>query len=572
MATASPTPLTNGTADAMSWRSILAELYGESATTAVSARVEALLTAHDAPRPRQRPGPWDETDTWLVTYPDQFVEESELPLSTLLDFIDLRLRRLFNGIHILPFFPSSSDDGFSVTNFLEVDGRLGAWRDVEAISESWRLMVDAVINHSSVQGEWFEGWRTNDAEYRHFFRTAQPSADLSAVVRAREHPLLTKYATATGNRWVWTTFSPDQADLDYRNPEVLLRILDVLLTYCSHGADVIRLDAAGFLWKEEGSSSIHLPGTHGVIRFLRACLELTYPDVVLVTETNVPHEENISYFGDRDHPEAHAVYQFPLPPLTLHAFATGDASALEEWLRTLPPPRKGTTFINFLASHDGVGLRPLEGLVNRSEVDELTARMRETGGTVSSRSDSSGRTTPYELNGTWYDLIRGNATGDDAIARHLASHAIMLSLQGIPAVYVHSLFASKNDLEGVASTRRSRVINRHRFTDLGKLEDALAEPSSRAARALAGLERQITSRRSSLAFHPAAAQRVLETQSGVLGIERTHWHGTTARVYVNVTGESVIVSNTGGSAVQGHRVEAKGDRIRLGPWGNAWIT
>lgn len=554
---------------------LLAEIYGPDVADRMAPSVEDVLAGHEARRAEAPTELWTERDVWCITYPDQFQRPGIAPLSTLAAFLDTHLVGLINGVHVLPFFPSTSDEGFAIADHDAVDPRLGSWEDIEAISSRWRLMVDAVVNHASVQGRWFEAWRSGDPAFSDFFRTADPDVDLSRVVRARRHPLLTAFDTAAGQRWVWTTFSADQADLDYRNPEVLIRVLEVVLGYAAHGADVIRLDAVGFLWKEEASPSIHLPQTHRIIQFLRACLGTCYPGVVVITETNVPHEENLSYLGAAGVKEAHAVYQFPLPPLTLHAFATQDATRLAAWLDALEEPRQGTSYLNFLSSHDGVGLRPLEGLIDPADVDLLTAQAEGNGGLVSLRAAAKGTTAPYELNATWFDLIRGPTTGEDALARHLASHAVMLAARGIPALYVQSLLAAENDTAGAATTGRARAINRRRFVDIDALEAELGDPASRAARSLTALGQMIDLRTASRAFHPDARQAILDTPPAVLGIARSSSSGPAsaagARVYVNVAGHPVKIVGEKGPVRGGHRWRADGGTLELGPWGNAWI-
>jgi glycosidase len=552
--------------DTERWRHLLRALYGDD--MAIADRIASVIEPHRAGR-SGRPD-WSETDAWLITYPDQFQQPGSAPLETLAEVYATHLADTLNGIHILPFFPWSSDDGYAVTDYRSVDPRYGTWGDVAALARTARVMIDAVVNHMSAESEWFERWRTGDTEYSGFFRTASPDADLSKVVRARTHPLLTPVETVRGSEWAWTTFSPDQIDLDYRNPEVLARILQVLLEYAAHGISMIRLDAVCFLWKEESSSSIHLPQTHNVIQFLRACLDATYPQVGLVSETNVPHAENISYLGDGEASEAQAVYQFSLPPLVLHSYATGRADVLGAWIAQLAPPPPGTTFLNFLGSHDGVGLRPIEGILAPADVERLAQLARACGGRVNSRTLPGGVSSPYELNATWYDLIRGGCEGDDAIQRHLGSHAIMLAMQGVPVLYAQSLFAGNNDHDAVRSTGVARAINRRRFNPVTDLISELAEPSSRAAASLTGIKRMLALRRAHPAFHPSSALAVLDTPQEVLGLERRHENGASARVYVNVSDRSALVPDRGRLQL-GERATDRDGKIDLGPWGMAWV-
>ncbi|MFQ5554119.1 MAG: sugar phosphorylase [Acidimicrobiia bacterium] len=556
---------------AMRWRDIVREIYADDPDAASAhALLEEVMRPHLSSRPAT--SLWDEHDAWMITYPDQFRSVRGRPLETLRRFHETHLAPTINGIHVLPFFPWSSDDGYSILDYEAVDERHGTWADIEALGERTRLMVDAVINHMSARSEWFQGFLGGVPEYGAFFRTADPAADVSQVTRPRESPLLTEFPSAGGVKTVWTTFSADQVDLDYRNPRVLARIIDVILGYAARGARVVRLDAVCFVWKEEGTTSIHLRETHLIVQLIRAILEATYPGTVLVTETNVPESENLSYFGDGGTPEAHAVYQFALPPLVLHSFLTGDASALKRWAATATPVVPETTFLNFLASHDGVGLRPAEGLLEATDVRRLITAAEAGGGRIGRRVDRGGTAIPYELNATWFDLMNDAAGEDATLARHLASHAIMFALRGIPAVYVHSLFAGRNDIEAMVRTGAGRAVNRRKFEDADALAMRLADDSSLEARCWNGLAEMLEWRRSSRAFHPDAAQSIPSMPPNVIGIERRHADGTRAQVYVNVSDRTVdLAVPLGEQTVHGTAARTGANGIGLGPWGTAWV-
>lgn len=349
-------------------------------------------------------GELSEADSVLITYGDQVQREGEAPLQTLHHVLNDTIKGVINTVHILPFFPYSSDDGFSVIDYYAVNPALGTWDDVRDMSTDFKLMFDAVFNHISAQSEWFKAFLRQESPYDNYFVTVPEGTDLSAVVRPRALPLLTAFQTPNGEKLVWTTFSEDQIDLNFDNPQLLLDVLRILLFYVEQGASLIRLDAIAFLWKVPGTSSIHLEETHLVIQLMRDVLDMVAPQVVLITETNVPHEENISYFGDGSN-EAQMVYNFALPPLVLHTLLTGNASKLSEWAGTLTQVGERTTFFNFTASHDGVGLRPATGLLNQKEVDALVEMVKAHGGLVSYRSQSDGSQVPYELNIAYFDAI-----------------------------------------------------------------------------------------------------------------------------------------------------------------------
>ncbi len=544
---------------------LLESLYGAENASSVASAVETMIsTSH---RGRTRPHLWDQGDTWVISYPDQFRRANEFPLASLRSFFDHHLKPVFNGVHLLPFHPWSSDRGFSVIDPLAVNPDYGTWEDIDLLAGDARLMADAVVNHLSVESPWFSDFLARRPGAQHLFRTVDPDADLSTVVRPRTSPPTTEFLRPDGSPvTVWTTFSPDQADLDYRQPEVLLRIIGVLLNYLDHGAGAIRLDAVAFLWKREGTSSIHLPQTHTIVSIIRSVIEAVDPSVILVTETNVPHRENISYFGPPGRPEAHAVYQFALPPLVLHALLTGTSGPLREWAASVAPPRPDTTFLNFLASHDGVGLRPVEGLLPRSEIDRVISMTEAAGARVNSRAGEDGKPVPYELGGTWMSLV-GAGSPDLALRRHLASHAIAFSLRGIPLVYAHSLLGSRNDTAAYMRTGQPRDLNRA-TVELAEVERALRRPDSVPARVLNGLKIQLRARASRPAFHPDSAQRILPDHDSVFGVERTSVGGSRSLVLVNVTDSAVEfrLPDDGRWVLAGHR-EASHPVVSLGPYG-----
>lgn len=503
---------------------LLDQIYGGSKRAHLLAQLQALISAHHeaagAPPPTAKP--LSHEDQFLIAYPDMVHSAGAPPLAVLREFLEDHLTGVVSGVHLLPFFPSSSDDGFSIVDYRAVADGLGDWRHIEAIALRFRLMADAVINHVSSQSKWFRGFLRGETPFADYFLTADPKTDLSDVVRPRDLPLLTAFPTAEGEKHLWTTFSRDQIDLNYGNPLVLLEIVSVLLEYLRRGIQVFRLDAVAFLWKEPGSPSIHLRKTHLIIQLLRAIMEIVAPWAILITETNVPHEENISYFGDGTN-EAHLVYQFPLPPLVLYTMHTGDSNPLVGWLRDLQLPSREVSYLNFLASHDGIGLRPAQDLLAEEATDELVRLTRASGGDVTYRKIGADSRQPYELNVTYLDALSRPGELDrnptPAIRRFLCAHSLLLSLQGVPAIYFHSLFGSRNDLEGVASTARPRSINRQKLA-LKELESDLQDADGLRARIFRGMSAMLRRRRSLSAFHPHSEQEVLDLPTGLVGIRR----------------------------------------------------
>lgn len=520
---------------------LVAQLYPTEAE-----RVSSQVMARLQPLPATLPGGdyFAERTVTLITYGDTLLRDGEMPLRTLRTFLDAYLRGAIDTVHILPFYPYSSDDGFSVIDYYAVNPALGDWDDIRALSAEYRLMFDAVINHMSARSQWFQGFLAGDPAYAGLFVVESPDTDLSGVTRPRTSPLLTPFTRADGTTaHVWTTFSADQVDLDYRTPATLLRILDVLLFYVAQGAQVIRLDAIAYLWKRAGASCIHLPETHAVVKLLRAALDIVAPYVVLISETNVPHAENVSYFGDAGD-EAQLVYNFTLPPLVLHTLIDGDAHILAEWINSLPPMASRTAFFNFTASHDGVGVRPVEGILTPGQLAALIAHVERMGGRVSYKANSDGSQSPYELNIAYVDAAGAPDLGDEMhIRRFLLTQAVMLALAGTPAIYIHSLLGSRNDYAGLERLGYNRAINRARL-DISGLQAELADATSFRSRVFAGYIHLLRTRMRQPAFHPHGAQQAAALNDGrVLRIARAAPDGTHRLIALhNVTGAPAHVA------------------------------
>lgn len=514
-----------GAADAFSVKlaDLVAAIYPEFDADILSSQIIEAFWPEDRPRRRRgrRPGNnfWSQRDALVITYGNSIIDGSHKPLDLLHDFLRSHLRGVVNGVHILPFFPFTSDDGFAVTDYRAVNPVLGDWSDIRRIAGDFKLMSDLVLNHVSSQSHWFNAYLQGHPPYDRFFFEASPEDDLSGVVRPRTHPLLRAVDTARGRRHVWCTFSHDQVDLDFRNPEVLLEFLRVMRLHIDQGVRILRLDAVAFLWKEIGTSCIHHPRTHAIVRLMRLLCDFAHEPVILLTETNVPSQENLSYFGNRN--EAHVVYNFSLPPLLLHAMLAGTARYLNRWQATMPPAQLGCAYLNFSASHDGIGMRPAEGILPEAEQQAMIAATRAFGGAVSMRALGGGAERPYELNITFFDALRGTMAGPDAlqIERFLASQTIVMALEGIPAFYIHALLATPNDHDKVARTGMKRAINRHHW-DYPTLRARLADPASDQARVLGALKDRLRLRGRQPAFHPNATQFTLQVDHRLFGLWR----------------------------------------------------
>ncbi|ARI76384.1 sugar phosphorylase [Halobacillus mangrovi] len=497
----------------------LYEVYGEEKGSRILKSIHNLIDQYKQAAQQKE---WvDEKDIMLITYGDSIKSSEQKPLHTLKAFLNEYVGDTINSVHILPFYPYTSDDGFSVQDYLKVNPELGNWEHVQKLAEDYDLMFDAVINHISSKSDWFLNYLKGEPAYQDYFVESDPSLDHSSIVRPRALPLLTKVEHVEGTKYVWTTFSDDQIDLNYESEALFLEVLEILAQYVKHGARYLRLDAIGFLWKRLNTTSIHLDETHLIVQVMRDVLEEISPGTIIITETNVPHKDNISYFGDGSN-EAHMVYQFPLPPLTLNAFLSGNAKHLSEWADSLEPTSDHTSFFNFLASHDGVGLRPVEGILDENEVQKMVDRVKENGGYVSYKDNGDGTKSPYELNINYLSALKKSEDSQQrTVERFIAAQTILLSVKGVPGIYIHSLLGSENDQKGVEETGRNRSINREKLS-AEDLEQELKTEGSLRERIFSGCMDRIEKRKAEKAFHPNADQKVLFIDDRLFAITRTN--------------------------------------------------
>lgn len=550
----------------------LTRVYGDTFTTQHQQKLFSHIDASRQLINKKRKAHWDESDVVLITYADQFHSADQKPLPTFNKFHQQWLKSIFSHVHLLPFYPWSSDDGFSVIDYYEVASETGEWADIEQLNNSSQLMFDFVCNHMSAKSEWFKSYLQQVPAFDNYFIAMDPEVDLSTVTRPRALPLLTPFTMADGSvRHVWTTFSADQIDLNYANPEVLLAMVDVLLRYLEKGADYVRLDAVGFMWKTPGTACIHLEKTHQLIKLFRAIAEMVAPGTAIITETNVPHKDNIAYLGNGQD-EAHMVYQFSLPPLVLHAIHRQDVSVLTRWAASLTLPSAQTTWFNFLASHDGIGLNPLRGLLPEEEILALVNELQTEGALVNWKNNPDGTRSPYEVNVTYMDALSPReATDTERLARFVLAHAILLSFPGVPAIYIQSMLGSRNDYLGVETLGYNRAINRQKF-DVDNISAALNNKQDLRHQVYQCLSRMITLRRNNRAFHPDSHFEIKCITSQVMQIKRTADCGEEIIALFNISNINQVIHidiNNGFDLI--NDINIKGGALTLQPWQVMWI-
>lgn len=560
----------------------LQQIYPEHNIEDLSSRIISAMGLEQIDvQPKQHINHWDQHDIAVITYGDSFLSDNEAPLDSLHRFLNTYLKQNINIVHILPFFPFSSDDGFAVLDYHAVNDVLGDWDNIEQISKDFKLMSDLVINHCSGHSEWFNQLKNGEKPGKDYFYICDPDTDLSSVVRPRTSPLLREVPTPEGHVHVWCTFSHDQPDLDFTNPDVLLEFINIIRLYLEKGVKVFRFDAIAFLWKDPNTNCINLPQTHEIVRLLRTLIEHHTHDAFIITETNIPNRENLSYFGNSN--EAHIIYNFSLPPLLVNTLLTGNCRYLKNWLMSMPPAMMGTTYFNFIASHDGIGLRPAEGLLSDEEIQSFVATMEAFGGAVSYRALDNNEQKPYEVNITLYDALKGTIEdGPDQWQKHrfICAHVIMLALEGMPAFYIHSLLATENDYDKFRQTNNKRAINRHHW-DLNELENLLNSDSHHND-IFNELLRIIEVRKQQTAFHPNATQFTLQFGDGIFGF----WRQSLDRVQSifcisNITNNeqeitlsdiNLIVTDKWYDLLSGTEITEKDVAMLLKPYQTVWLT
>jgi glucosylglycerate phosphorylase len=543
-------------------------LYGQDQGEATYKELQTIIQNTQFPKIDPRPSLFSEKDITMITYGNAFHEPEKPTLQTLNTFLSEHITDSMNTVHVLPFHPDGLDRGFSVVDFYRVKEGFGDWPDIESIAQKYNLMADLVLNHVAAEHDWFQKFLAGEEQYKDYFISYNPEdltdelkSQLSKVFRPRSSPLLTPFDTKNGKRFVWTTFSvggkTDQVDLNYRNPKVLLEMLQVFFFQIQKGVRVFRMDAVTYVWKELGTSCVHLPQGHAILQIFRSLLDTVCPGGLIITETNVPHKENISYYGDGEN-QAHMVYNFALPPLTLHAIYTGNAAYLSEWATTLTLPSDKTAFFNFLASHDGIGILGARGVLPDDEIEKIFETIIDHGTRFGYKDLPDGQRTIYEMCATWWSAVsKDEVPFEETLQKVLMTHAICFALAGVPAVYYLSLIGKANDIEAFNQTGHIRDILRTNV-DYAWLNDRLIDPNSKEAKVFSAMKELIKERTSHPAFHPNAAQEILALDTRVFALLRKSENERLLALH-NVSQDHVTV-------------EFENKSYDLKPYGYLWVT
>ena len=523
---------------------------------------------------------WSQKSSFLITYADSIKSENDSPLLALNQFLQKYIDSI-DSIHILPFMPSSSDSGFSVIDYYKIDEKFGDWKDLNLISKNKNIMIDIVLNHASRNSKWFANFLKGSGQGHDFFKVVNDWNGIAQIERPRSSKLFQKIRTDDGVKKVWCTFSHDQIDLDFSKPAVLLEFLKIIKFYIKKNIKIFRLDAVAFLWKKQNTSCINLQETHYIIKLIRFVSTLIDKNAILITETNIPSKENLSYFGNND--EAHWIYNFTLSPLILFTLLSGNCSQLRKWSMTMPPAQEGNAYFNFLASHDGIGLRPVEGKLDSTELYRLINKMRDLGGKISYKTSQWGEEIPYEINITYLDSLKSTFNGEEKfqIKRFICAHTIMFAMEGIPAIYIHSFLGTKNDHKAIAAGEGNRSINRFKW-DKKDIYKILEDKNSNNFYIMSKLNSLLNIRSKQPAFHPNATQFTLNLGDEVFGLWRQDkkrkqsifsiYNVTPKSVKLSLQKINLIETEKWIDLISGEALKDINDDILLKPYQSLWIS
>ncbi len=461
-----------------------------------------------------------EKTSLIICYGDSVNLNKKNSIKVFQTFFKERLKKYFNTIHFLPFYPSSSDSGFAVKDHYKIENKLGNWSDIKKISKSNDIMADVVINHSSARGLWFRNFLKNKKPGKDYFLTVDHKFNTSKVIRPRDHKLLKKINIFNKKEYLWRTFSADQLDLNFKNPSVLLRFIKIMINLINHGVTIFRLDAIAYLWKESGTKCINLKQTHQIIKLLRIILSYLNVETSIVTETNLPEKENLSYFGKND--EANWIYNFSLPPLLIHALLFENSSYLNQWSKKLPITKNGNSYLNFISSHDGIGIRPTEGIFNKKILNNFLKRLKKNGSKFSYRKVKNKSKKIYEANITVFDALQKSdydSEGKFFLERYVSAHSIMISFEGIPAVYFNSIFGKSNDEAKYIITGNNRDVNRYKW-NYKNISKRLDNKNSKQSIFYQKISNLLSVRRKQKAFHPNASRQNINFGSKIFSFKR----------------------------------------------------
>jgi sucrose phosphorylase len=399
-------------------------------------------------------------------------------LNALKRLLDGPLAGVFGGAHLLPFFCpiDGTDAGFDPINHTQVDPRLGSWQDLQSLGERVELMADLIVNHASSLSPQFQDFSRNGSQsdfsgmfltFDRVFPKGATEAELLQIYRPRPGLPFTASTLENGSkRLLWTTFTPQQVDIDVSHPQGNAYLNGILACFNKAGVRSIRMDAVGYAIKKRGTSCFMIPETFAFIEDLSSRAHALGMEVLVEVHSYYKRQVEIAKSVDM-------VYDFALPPLVLHALHAQDAQPLVRWLAIRPH-----NAITVLDTHDGIGVIDVgadsdgsPGLLEPRQIDELVEAVHHASKDESRKATGAAASNLdlYQVNCTYFDALGRSE------ARNLVARAIQFFVPGIPQVYYVGLLGGTNDMNLLARSGVGRDINRHYYTE-GEVSAALTQP------------------------------------------------------------------------------------------------
>ena len=480
---------------------------------------------------RERDYNWFLSQKWvgMALYCDRFADD----LQGLRDNLPYLQELGINLLHVMPMLdcpPEHSDGGYAVRDFFKIDARFGTNADLEALAATLKrrdmlLALDVVVNHTSNEHEWAQRARQGEQRYQDYYYVFadREIPDIYEATMPEIFPV-----TAPGNftwdaemgKWVMTVFNTYQWDLNYRNPAVLIEMIDIILYWANQGADILRLDAVAFLWKKMGSACQNEREAHLLLQLMKDCCQVTAPGVLFIAEAIVAPSEISKYFGEDaiNAKECEIAYNATLMALLWDAVATKNAVLLNQGIHHLPAKLERATWLNYARCHDDIGLGFDDADISRAGYDPAPHRRFILDYYTGRFPDSPARGLPFgenaktgdaRISGSLASLVglesalesRDAEAIDAAIKTILLLHSVILSFGGLPLLYYGDEIGTLNSLEYLADPSKaadSRWMHRSSL-DWNKAEKHRLAGSVEQ-RIFSALKRMIALRKETSAF------------------------------------------------------------------------
>jgi amylosucrase len=434
---------------------------------------------------RERDHNWFLSQKWtgMALYTDGFAGDLKSLKTKTSYFQNLGV----NMVHVMPIMAcptGHSDGGYAVSDFRKVDSRIGSMDDLDDLAKEFSkrdilLTLDVVLNHTSNEHEWAQKAAQGDRKYQDYYYVFQNREipDMFEETMPEVFP-----DTAPGNftwiegmdKWVMTVFKNYQWDLNYSNPAVFIEMMDVILFWANHGADIVRLDAVAFLWKKIGSTCQNEHEAHLILQLMKDCCQVTAPGVLFIAEAIVAPVEVAKYFGEDaiNAKECEIAYNATFMSLLWDAVATKNTRLLNQGIKSLPDKLERATWLNYIRCHDDIGLGFDDEDIRLSGFEPVSHRRFLLDYFTGEFDDSAARGKPFGHNAKTGDArISGSLaslagleaaleTGDpeqidDAIKVIILLHGMIMSFGGIPLLYYGDEIGTTNDYRYIEDERKS---------------------------------------------------------------------------------------------------------------------